>query len=167
MPWSRVNTEYIIHRVQHTPSTAYTEYSIHRSTAYTEEQHTPSTAYTVYCIIPRSTVSRSHLSADHVVLNSLHSHNHELTNQWSVSSRRASLPNYRLQIDRLQVLLRSRSITASKCISSLARLRPPISLDHGLQLPLQTRSIMASNLARSQPPSASLNSLDHSLQVNL
>jgi hypothetical protein len=28
------------HRVTHTPSTAYTEYSIHR------EQHTPSTAYT-------------------------------------------------------------------------------------------------------------------------
>jgi len=30
MPWSRVNTEYSIHRVQHTPSTAYTEYGIHR-----------------------------------------------------------------------------------------------------------------------------------------
>jgi len=32
------------HRVQHTPSTAYTEYSIHRV------QHTPSTAYTEYSI---------------------------------------------------------------------------------------------------------------------
>jgi len=32
------------HRVQHTPSTAYTEYSIHRV------QHTPSTAYTKYSI---------------------------------------------------------------------------------------------------------------------
>jgi len=32
------------HWVQHTPSTAYTEYSIHRV------QHTPSTAYTKYCI---------------------------------------------------------------------------------------------------------------------
>ena len=60
MPWSRVNTEYSIHRVQHTPSTAYTEYSIHRvqhtpSTAYTQYSihpvhHTPSTAYTQYSI---------------------------------------------------------------------------------------------------------------------
>jgi len=47
MSWHRVqhslstaNTEYSIHRVQHTSSTAYTEYSIHRV------QHTPSTAYT-------------------------------------------------------------------------------------------------------------------------
>jgi len=48
------------HRVQQTPSTAYTEYSTHRvqhtpSTAYTEfsiywVQHTPSTAYTKYSI---------------------------------------------------------------------------------------------------------------------
>jgi len=37
MPWSWVNTEYSIHRVLHTQSTAYTE----------------------YCIIPRSTVSHS------------------------------------------------------------------------------------------------------------
>jgi len=53
-------TEYSIHQVQHTPSTAHTEYSIHRvqhtpSTAYTEYsihrvQHTPSTAYTKYSI---------------------------------------------------------------------------------------------------------------------
>jgi len=41
------------HRVQHSPSTAYTEYIIHRV------QHTLSTAYTAYCIIPRSTVSHS------------------------------------------------------------------------------------------------------------
>ena len=53
MPWSGVDTEYSIHRVQHTPSTAYTEYSIHRV------QHTLSTAYPAYCIIPRSTVTRS------------------------------------------------------------------------------------------------------------
>jgi len=76
MPWSRFNTEYSIHQVQHTPSTAYIEYSMHRvlqmpcttyikysmhrvlhmpSTAYTEYsihrvQHTPSTAYTEYSI---------------------------------------------------------------------------------------------------------------------
>jgi len=67
------------HRVQHTPSTAYTKYSIHRV------QQTPSTAYTEYCIILRSHVSRSQpvsqLSADLVLLNSLHSNNYELTNE--------------------------------------------------------------------------------------
>jgi len=29
MPWSWVDTKYSVHRVQHTPSTAYTEYSSH------------------------------------------------------------------------------------------------------------------------------------------
>jgi len=44
MPWSWVDTEYSIHRVQHTPRTAYTKYSIHRV------QYTPSTASTEYSI---------------------------------------------------------------------------------------------------------------------
>jgi len=39
---STAYTEYSIHRVQHAPSTACTEYSMHRV------QHTPSTAYTKY-----------------------------------------------------------------------------------------------------------------------
>jgi len=30
MRWSRVNNEHSIHRVQHTPSTEYTEYGMHR-----------------------------------------------------------------------------------------------------------------------------------------
>jgi hypothetical protein len=42
------------------------------------------------------------------------------------------------------VHLQIHSITASECISKLARLRPPSSHDHGLQMHLQTRSIMAS-----------------------
>jgi len=56
MPWSWVNTECSIHRVQHTLSAAYTQCSIHPvqhtpSAAYTQcsihpVQHTPSTAYT-------------------------------------------------------------------------------------------------------------------------
>jgi hypothetical protein len=70
---STAYTEYSIHRVQHKPSTAYTEYS------------TLCTAYTAYCIIPRLTFSHSRpvsqLSADHVVLDSLHSHDSELTNE--------------------------------------------------------------------------------------
>jgi len=47
---STASTEYRIHRVQHTPSTAYTEYSIHRV------QNIPSTAYTEYSIYPRKCV---------------------------------------------------------------------------------------------------------------
>jgi hypothetical protein len=78
-------------------------------------------------------------------------------------------------IDRLQVLVQSRSITASKCISKLAPSQPrnvyPNSLHRGLQMYLQTRSIAASKciskLARSRPPSVSLNSLDHDLGVHL
>jgi len=135
-------------------------------------------AYTVYCIISRSTVSRTqpvfHLSADHVVLNSLDSHNYKLTSEYSVSSHCASLPNHRLQIDLLQVLLQSRSITASKCISKLAqseppsgiskhaRLRPPTaspnSHNYGLQVPMFTASKCISHRAQSQPPSTSLRS---------
>ena len=80
-------------------------------------------------------------------------------------------------IDRLQVLVQCRTIMASKCISKLARLRPPSSHDHGLQMHLQTRSITAfkciseftitaskciSTLARLRPPS----SHDHGLQLH-
>jgi len=59
----------------------------------------------------------------------------------------------------LQVHLQTRSITASKCISKLARLRPASSHDHGLQVHLQTHSIPASKciseFIRSLSPSAS------------
>jgi len=43
---STAYTEYSIHQVQHTPSTACTEYSIYRA------QHTPSTAYPTLCVFP-------------------------------------------------------------------------------------------------------------------
>jgi len=85
-------------------------------------------------------------------------------------------PTDRLQIDHLQVLLQSRSIIACyKCISKLARSRPPSaspnSLDHGLQVQLSVHSITASKciskLARSRHPSAALSSLDLGLQVHL
>jgi len=61
---STAYTEYSIHRVQHTPSTAYTESSIH------QVQHTPSTQD---------------------CLSSLHSHDYELTPECSFSFRSASL----------------------------------------------------------------------------
>ena len=154
MPWSRVNTEYSIQRVQHTPSTAYT----------------------AYCSIPRLTVSHSQpvsqLSVDHVVLNSLHSHDYKLTNGSSLSFRCTSLLIYRLQINLLQVL-QSRSIMACKYISKLARSRPPsvslrytisaskcISVLHNLGLQVHLW------VTQSRPPSASPNSLNHGLQVH-
>ena len=58
-----------LHRVQHTPSNAYTGYSIHRV------QHTPGTASTQDC------------------LSYLHSHDYELTPECSFSFRCASLHN--------------------------------------------------------------------------
>ena len=59
----------------------------------------------------------------------------------------------------LQVHLQPRSITASKCISILARLWPASLHDHDLQVNLQTRSSPASKciseFLRSPSPSAS------------
>jgi len=103
-------------------SWVYPEHSIH------QVQHILSTAYTAYCVIPTPTVSRSlpvsHLSADHVVLNSLHSHYFQLINELSLSSNRPLLLNYRLKIDCINILLQSRSIMAFKCISKPAQSWP-------------------------------------------
>jgi hypothetical protein len=85
------------------------------------------------------------------------------------------------------VYLQIRCITASKCISKLARVRPPsaslssfnlgfqvhpfVQLDIGLQVHLQTYLTTASKyiskFTRSRPPSASLRSLNCRLQVLL
>jgi len=109
---STAYTEYSIHRVQHTPSTAYTEYSIHRvpqtpSTAYTEYsthqvQHMPSTAYTEYSIhrvqhTPSTAYTEysiyrvQHTLSTQDCLSSLHSHDYELTPEYSFSFQCASL----------------------------------------------------------------------------
>ena len=74
-------------------------------------------------------------------------------------------------IDRLQVLVHSHLITASKCISKLAQSRPPsvstTSLDYGLQVRTNKASKCISKVAQSRCRSASLSSLDHGLQVYL
>jgi len=156
------------HRVQHTPSTAYTEYSIHRV------QHTPSTASTQDC------------------LSSLHSHNYELTPECRVSFRRASLhdrppsASSLWELNSKVTLSHSHSCeltnwwiesqhrarrpsTASKYWSNLTQSRPPSVYPNSLDYGLQFRTIMASKciskLAQSQPPSVSPNSLDYGLQV--
>jgi len=157
------------HWVQYTPSTASTEYSIHRV------KHTLSTAYTAYCIIPTTTVSCyqpvSHLAADHDVQNHLHAHNYKLANEWNVSCHRAPLLNYHQQIHRLQVLFQSRSIMASKCMSKLTP-SPPRSVsltwhNSSLQGCTMTASKWISTPAQSRTQTPSLKSHGHGLQVHL
>jgi len=147
------------HRVQHTPSTAYTEYSIHRV------QQTMSTAYTAYCVIPRSTVSCSqpvsHLLADHVCTQ-FSTFPQLWVNQWIESQLPLRLPPELPSPDWPP--------PDWPPLDWPPPSTPPISLDHGLQVHLRTRSIAASKsiskLARLLPPSASLNLLDYGLQVH-
>ena len=171
MPWVWVNTEYSIHRVKHTPSTAYTTYSIHPvqhtpSTAYTVDsihqvQHAPSTAYTKYSIHqvqhPPSTASSQDCLA------SLHSHDHELTPECSFSFRCASLQ------DRLPPASSPQEL---KCTVTSSH-------PHGCKLAdgwidfqhpvrhLSTARMYFLNLPQWWPPSGSPNSLDHGLQMHL
>jgi len=181
--------------VQHSLSTAYTEYSIHRVL------HTLRNAYTAYCIIPRSTIFRS----QQVSSPGRHCCTHFSTfppsrvNQWMKSQLPLRLPPELPPPDcsplrappislnhGLQVHLQSRSITAnkrisevnrssvSKCISKVARARPPCappsSLDLGRQAPRQTRPITPakciSEFTRSRSPSASPRSFDPGLHVH-
>jgi len=175
--WSFLTSPHISHLLV-LNSTIVVEHKVKSSLPISpchDQELTPSTAYTVYCIIRWSTVSRtqrvSHLSADHDVLNSLHSSSYELTNEWSHSSCCASLLNNCLQIDRLLVFHQSHSITASKCITNLDQSQPPsISLnshDHGHQVNHKFLSITFPMciyiLAPLRPPRLN----DHSLQVQL
>jgi len=190
---STAYTEYSIHRVQHTLCTAYTQYSIHRvqhtpSTAYTvysihPVQHTPSTAHPEYCILPTVFVFPAFFD-------------YKLTPQCSFSFRCASpwelkgkvtfshshgceLTNWGKESQHLVCRLSTASKYSSKLVwlrpasacSKLTRLRPPNSLDHGLQVYLQPLSIPASQwiskLVRSWPQSASPKLLDHGFQLHL
>jgi len=73
-----------------------------------------------------------------------------------------------LSINRLHVLVQSRSITASKSAQSWPPSAiTPNSLDHGLEVYLRTGSIPASKFTQAWPPSASLSSLNPSLQVHI
>jgi len=89
----------------------------------------------------------------------------------SPKNMKLSYRSLSLQIDRLQGIIQSRSIMASRYISNHARSQPPcVSLhlpDYGLQVCTIMGSKCIPKLAPSRPPSASSNSLDHSLQVYL
>jgi len=164
--------------------------------SYHRVQHTPSTAYTAYCIIPRSTVTSSQpfSSLGRPCCTQFSTFAQLRVNQWIKSPLPSHLPSelttsrlttskYSSNLARwwppsassnllkhgLQVQLQTRSIVASKCISKVALLQIPNSLHCGLQVHLQTRTIAASKciskLARSRCPSASPNSLGHGLRV--
>jgi len=171
MPSSWVNTECSIHRVQHTPSAAYTEYSKH------QVQHTPKIVSRPFILsnwsgpwnvasasgVPpyRSTATSQFSiwgskvkSPPHIPTLSSY-----LPDEYSHSTRRAS---HRLPADRpppstptislnhsvLQVHQQTRLITASECISEFTQSRSPIpylnSLDHGLQMHLWVHFISVS-----------------------
>jgi len=177
------------HRVLHTPSTASTQdclSSLHSHDYELTPESSFSSQRTSLHDRPPSTSSPWELKGK-VTLS--HSHGCELTNWWieshhpvhrpstasKYSSNRArSRPPSASPITLhhgLQVHLETRSITASNCISQLARLRPASSDKHGLQVHLQTRSIAISEciskFTRSLPRSVSPNMLDYCLQVHL
>jgi len=187
MPSSWVNTECSIRRVQHTPSTAYTEYCL-SSLHSLDFELTPECSFSfrrtslqIDCHQPVL-----HKSFKGKVTSS-HSHGFELTNRWIESQHLARLPStasrsttskYSSNLPRSKPAA-SASLNSldhsSECISEFTQSRSPIasptSLDDGLKVHLQTRSITASKciseFTPSRPPSASPNSLDHGLPVHL
>jgi len=158
MPWSRVNTEYSIHWVLHTPSTAYTAYYLHRVLHHPKIDCLPLPASLSSlgrpCCTQFSTFAQLRV------------------NQWIESQFPSRFSPELPPLEWPPPGTRPISaIMASKCISKLARSQPasvsPNSHDYGLQVRTITASRCISKLTRSRPPSASPNSLDHSLQVYL
>jgi len=128
MPWSWVNTEYSIHRVQHTLCTAYTVYSIHP------------------VLYPPSTVSPQNCLSYH------HSHHYELTAECSFSFRRAFLQDRPPPASSPWEIIGKVTSSYSHCCQWTnwwIESRHPAGL-------LSTGSKYSSNLARPWPSSASL-----------
>jgi len=173
MLWSRVDTEYYIHRVLHHPTIDCLPLPASLSAL-------SGPCCTQFSTIPQLRVNQwiesqlpSHMPPDllpppdSLPPDSLPTDS--LPPDWPPSDQ--SLPDQPppstppILIDHgLQVYLLTRSITASKCISEFTRSRPPSaspnSLNHGLQVHLWVHSI-------SRSPSAAPNTLDHGLQVHL
>jgi len=144
------------HWVQHTPSSAYTECSIHREYSIHQVQHTPSTAYTEYSI------HRVHYPPKIVCVPFILIE-YELTSGCSFSFRRASLhdrpssASSPWELKRIVTLLLSHGCKLTNCW---------LGSQHPARHPL-TASTYSSNLAWSRPPSVPLNSHDHGLQVRM
>jgi len=135
------------HQVQHTPSTAYTEYCIHRVL------HHPN----IDCLPLPASLS----SLGRPCCTQFSTFPQLRVNQWIESQLPSCLPPALQPPDwpppstapnsldhGLKVHLHTRSITASQYISEFTQYRSPIasptSLDHGLKVNLQLRSITAS-----------------------
>jgi len=152
MPWSRVNTEYGIHCVLHHPS--------------------------IDCLpLPASLSSLGRPSCTQ-----FSTFPQLRVNQWIEFQIPSGLPPELSPPDwpppsappitqdhGLQVHLKTRTITASKCIYKLAQSRPPSASpnlhNHGLQEILQTPSIAASKCISKPPQVQPPNLLDHGLRV--
>ena len=141
------------HHLEWTPSAAYAECSIRRV------QHTPSAVYTEYSIHLRLSVVRSFSQFRKSPFPQFRVN--QTRNRVSVPG---APPIDRLSIDYLQVLIYSPSIIACcKCISKLDRSQLGVHLCvHSI-----SASKCMSKLARSRPPSASLSSLNLGLQLHL
>jgi len=175
MSWSWVGTEYTIHLVKHTLTTASTDDWLSSLHCHDYEV-TPDCSFSFRRASPWELKGKATLS---------HSHGCQLTNWWKESqrlARRASTASqYSSKLgwiwpasaspNSLDYGLQTRSITASKCISKLPQLWPPSSHDHGLQVHLHTRLITAfkciSKLAVSRPRSVSPSSLRRHFQAHL
>jgi len=151
-----------------TPSTAYTEYSIHWVL------HTPRTASSQDRLSPAPSQSFGRPCCTQ-----FSTFPQLWVNQSIASQHRSRLPpelpprdwlppgTPPITLDHgLQFHLQPRSITASKCISTPAQFQPPSSYDHGLQVHLQTRSIMASKFISKLRLLWTPSSHDHRLQVH-
>ena len=163
-------TEYNIHCVQHTPSTTYTEYSIHHL------QHTPSTAYTKYRVHQvQPTLSAAYtkyrihqvqptLSAAYTedCLSSLYSHKFKLATECSFSFQRTSLHNQPLSASSSWELKVELTLSHSHCCEETNWW---IESQHPACHP-SIASKYTFNPARWQPPSISPYSLDDTLQVD-
>ena len=165
MEWSKVNTEYSIHRVRHTPSTAHTKYDIHHILYHPKIDFLP---------LPASLSALSRPCCTE-----FSTFPWLWVNQWIESRLPLHYPSNRPPPDRpppstppisidhgLQVHLQTCSIMASKCISEfnlisastciskLAQSRPPsASLSYTI-----SASKCISKLTQSRPPSATLSS---------
>ena len=138
------------HQIQHAPSTAYTVYYMH-SVLYHPKIHCH--------LLPASLSSRGGQCCTQ-----LSPFPQLEVNQTIESQLRSCLPpNRPRQIDHLQVILQSRLIMASECISNLTQSWSPTSHNHGQQLHLQSQMIMPCMLAQPWPPNVSPNLLKYGL----
>ena len=173
MPWSWVNTKYIIHQIQHTPCTAYTKYSIQ------QVQYTPSTVNTVYSIHRRLSVfpSFSRLHIDSGCGFSSESASSQIDRQqpafqdtskvmWDSDSW--ELPKWWMQnYNPVHIPSTAFRSTTSKNYSNLdhswLQSVSPNLIDYGLQVCINVASKCSSELTRLCHP----RSLDHVLQLLL